>query len=102
MDSFAGHRTEEMASACKATGTLRMLIPGGLTGKLQPLDLTVNRSFKSKIKNYYNDAIVQQSYNYSRSTGGSKYTMDDGNNTIHVQSTKTRRLQLLCKAVRQA
>ena len=34
------------------------MIPGGCTKYLQPLDLTVNRSFKSKLKQYYYKSMM--------------------------------------------
>ena len=95
MDSFAGHRTQEVGVACSATNTLRALIPGGLTSKLQPLDLTVNKSFKVKMKKYYRDAI--------RTIGGTAVT--SSSSSSYPQSyniSKLERLQLLCSAVRRA
>ena len=55
LDSFRGHLTDEVASACKDVGVVRAVIPGGLTSQLQPLDLTVNRSFKSKLRSIYRE-----------------------------------------------
>lgn len=55
LDSFRGHLTDEVASACKDVGVVRAVIPGGLTSQLQPLDLTVNRSFKSKLRTIYRE-----------------------------------------------
>ena len=53
MDSFRGHLTAEVGAACRDTGVVRAVIPGGLTSHLQPLDLTVNRSFKAKLRALY-------------------------------------------------
>ena len=84
MDSFAGHRTEQIREACQATRTIRALIPGGLTSKLQPLDLTVNRSFKCKMKRYYREVLSK-----------TNQMMTDG-------IPPKERLRLLCGAVRRA
>ena len=50
MDSFSGHKTAEVKKTCKENNIDIMMIPGGYTGLLQPLDISVNRSFKSKLK----------------------------------------------------
>ena len=53
LDSFRGHLTEQVKKTCDNRNLVRAVIPGGMTKYLQPLDLTVNRSFKSKVKKYY-------------------------------------------------
>ena len=53
LDSFKGHLTEQMKQTCKDGGITRAVIPGGLTKYCQPLDLTVNKSFKAKVKQFY-------------------------------------------------
>jgi hypothetical protein len=50
MDSFSGHLTDEVKSALNAHNFDVAIVPGGCTKYLQPLDLTVNRSFKAKLK----------------------------------------------------
>ena len=53
MDSFSAHLTERVKRACAEKQITQAVIPGGMTGLLQPLDLTVNRSFKCKLKEFY-------------------------------------------------
>ena len=53
LDSFRGHLTDGVKQACSYMNTLRAVIPGGLTSHLQPLDLTVNRSFKAHLRKEY-------------------------------------------------
>ena len=53
MDSFRAHMTERVKRACAEKQITQAVIPGGMTGMLQPLDLTVNRSFKCKLKEFY-------------------------------------------------
>jgi hypothetical protein len=47
--------------ACKRNNIDICMIPGGCTKYLQPLDLTVNRSFKSRLKNGYSRMMKQYS-----------------------------------------
>lgn len=70
MDSFRGHLTEQIKQTCDDNGIIRAIIPGGLTGSCQPLDLTVNRSFKCKLRDYYKRHGLRQS-RASTSTQGS-------------------------------
>lgn len=53
LDSFKGHLTDQIKDTCDSLGITRAVIPGGFTGILQPLDLTVNKSFKAKLKRFY-------------------------------------------------
>ena len=53
MDTHRSHMTDAVKTACKQHNIDIVMIPGGCTKYLQPLDLTVNRSFKSKLKQHY-------------------------------------------------
>ena len=53
MDSFSGHRTAAVKETLERHGIDLCMIPGGMTKHLQPLDIAVNRSFKSKVKGEY-------------------------------------------------
>ena len=53
MDSAPGHKTLEVKEACRRNAIDICMIPGGCTKYLQPLDLTVNRSFKARLKRGY-------------------------------------------------
>ena len=46
LDSFRGHLTEHIRETCKSMHISRAVIPGSLTSRLQPLDLTADRAFK--------------------------------------------------------
>lgn len=50
MDSFGGHLTDDVRRCCNRLNILLLPIPPGCTKYLQPLDLTVNHSFKAKIR----------------------------------------------------
>ncbi|GBC16038.2 pogo transposable element with KRAB domain [Rhizophagus irregularis DAOM 181602=DAOM 197198] len=43
------------------------VIPGGLTSHLQPLDVSLNRSFKSKVRNIYNNWMSEAIKDYTSS-----------------------------------
>ncbi|CAG8826345.1 7716_t:CDS:2, partial [Dentiscutata erythropus] len=36
------------------------IIPGGLTSKLQPLDVSINKPFKAKIRHIYDEWMAQE------------------------------------------
>ena len=59
LDSFRGHLTDEMKTTCHQHGVIRAVIPAGMTSVLQPLDLTVNRSFKTIMRNEFNQLLRQ-------------------------------------------
>ncbi|GFV65119.1 pogo transposable element with KRAB domain [Trichonephila clavipes] len=50
MDSMKSHVSENVKNALKSTSAKIAIIPAGLTKKLQPLDIGINRSFKSKVR----------------------------------------------------
>ncbi|GFU89545.1 HTH CENPB-type domain-containing protein [Trichonephila clavipes] len=50
MDSMKAHASENVKNALKSTPAKIAIIPGGLTKKLQPLDVSINRPFKSKVR----------------------------------------------------
>jgi len=50
MDLFAAHRTEEVLDTLRAHDITVSVIPGGCTGLVQPLDVSINRPFKDVLK----------------------------------------------------
>jgi DDE superfamily endonuclease len=55
LDEFAGHMTHEVRTAISAVGGHLVLIPGGYTWKLQPMDIGLDKPFKNKIRDIYDD-----------------------------------------------
>jgi hypothetical protein len=53
MDSFRGHLTQQISHTCNVNNIKQVIIPGGMTSHCQPLDISVNRSFKSHLTTYY-------------------------------------------------
>jgi hypothetical protein len=66
VDSAKAHLTEEVKTKFRSSSRLAV-IPGGLTKILQPLDLTVNRSFKSKLRHRWNRWIADASHTFTPS-----------------------------------
>jgi hypothetical protein len=56
--------------------------PGGLTPKVQPLDLTVNRSFKSKLRNKWEKWMREGYHTYTKSNIMRKATYSEVCNWI--------------------
>ena len=54
MDLFKSHSTQEIKNWLHAH---RIVVPGGCTGFVQPLDESVNRPFKDILKQVIDDAI---------------------------------------------
>ena len=57
LDSFRGHLVNSVKNRFKEKQTNLAVIPGGLTCKLQPLDVAINKSFKANLRQYYNTWI---------------------------------------------
>jgi len=57
-DSFSGHLTDDVLNLLKENNIRYAVIPGGCTSYLQPLDLAVNRSFKSKLRKFWSEWIA--------------------------------------------
>jgi hypothetical protein len=67
MDSFSAHKTKRVKDMLKEHNFDLVMIPAGFTKYLQPLDLTFNRSFKSKLKDFYcKDIGIQNSTKISQ------------------------------------
>ena len=50
MDLFSAHITDSAKQHLIEQKTNMAIIPGGLTARLQPLDVAINRSFKAKVR----------------------------------------------------
>lgn len=49
-EAMAAHKEPTVIKAANACGTHLFVIPGGLTSKLQPIDIAVNHPFKTYIR----------------------------------------------------
>ncbi|GBC07964.1 hypothetical protein RclHR1_07810006 [Rhizophagus clarus] len=59
LDSFSAHIVDSVKKRFSKKKTNIAVIPGGLTSRLQPLDISVNKSFKSKMQRYYNEWMAE-------------------------------------------
>ena len=57
MDSFRGHLVPVVKNRFIEKNTDLAIIPGGLTSKVQPLDVSINKSFKAKVSILFLSAL---------------------------------------------
>ena len=65
-DSARSHLTEEVKKEVKKHSQIAV-IPGGLTKKLQPLDLTVNKPFKDHMKKHWDNWMKEGEHHFTKS-----------------------------------
>ena len=64
MDSMRAHLTEDVKKKVNEENTIPVIIPVGLTKILQPLDISVNKSFKTNfgILNDYRRTLFHKNW----------------------------------------
>jgi hypothetical protein len=67
LDSFKGHLTEEVKKVIRAGNSDMVVIPGGMTSLLQPLDVSVNKPFKDRLKATYTEWMLKEEKEYTPS-----------------------------------
>ena len=55
LDAFKGHVTSEVKDELRHHSVDLVVIPGGMTNQLQPLDVSINKPFKAYVKDEYED-----------------------------------------------
>ena len=60
LDTFSGHLTEEVKKAFQKCRTKLLLIPGGCTSILQPLDISINKPFKGYIRQCWCRYMIEE------------------------------------------
>jgi len=58
LDRVSSHLTDDVLSLFKKNNSFYRLIPPGLTGYCQPLDLSINKPFKDAIKKKYREFCI--------------------------------------------
>jgi hypothetical protein len=66
MDSCCAHITDDTKRLVSKYSKLA-IIPGGLTKKIQPMDLSVNKSFKSKLRSTWQRWMMTGVKDYTES-----------------------------------
>lgn len=59
LDSFRWHIMERVKRAVANADCQFVIIPGGLTPVLQPLDVALNKPFKNRVAAHYNEWVEQ-------------------------------------------
>lgn len=59
-DSFKAHLTDKVKDKCREIKTKMAVIPGGLTSMLQPLDVSLNKPFKDRLKSKWIDWMASE------------------------------------------
>ena len=59
MDDASMHKIPEIKRSVELSETKVMMIPGGLTRYLQPLDVSINKLFKEEIRRKYNEYCIE-------------------------------------------
>lgn len=67
LDAAPGHIKEEVKARFHSRQTLMAMIPGGLTKKLQALDIGVNKSFKTLLRGKWEKWMIQGYKQYTKS-----------------------------------
>ena len=60
LDSFSAHVTNDVKKRLKQIYTAPLVIPGGCTSKIQPLDVCLNKPFKVFARKHWSDYIMTQ------------------------------------------
>lgn len=64
-DSFRGHLSVLIRSTLKSLNTETAVIPGGMTSMVQPLDVAINKPFKDRMRNKWQEWMCHRSVSVS-------------------------------------
>ena len=68
LDSFRGHLTDKVKKSLRKGNSVMAVIPGGCTSKLQPLDVSINKPFKTELRNSWR-AYIREASKTARDAG---------------------------------
>ena len=66
MDSFSAHLTEAVAANAKKNKVRTVIIPGGCTSVLQPLDVCLNKPFKAILRRLWQHYMMEEAEELER------------------------------------
>ncbi|CAG8620819.1 7958_t:CDS:1, partial [Paraglomus occultum] len=66
LDSFVGHITQSVKEKCRETNTVLGVIPGGLTSIVQPLDVSINKPFKDRLREKWRTWMATGEHSYTK------------------------------------
>lgn len=69
LDSFSAHLCDAIQELFRKYNTTVIVIPGGCTSVLQPLDVSINRPFKDRLRKCWEQYMLQQSDAMNESDG---------------------------------
>ena len=59
-DTFSGHMMTDVAEMLRKNNITVIVIPGGCTSKIQPIDVCLNKSFKNHCRRHWVEYMQQQ------------------------------------------
>lgn len=75
------HRTESVKHKLRDVGCRLAIIPGGLTSRLQPMDVGINKPFKAALKAAWHAYMMEQTAELSQ---GKSYILPLGLTATNV------------------
>jgi len=66
LDSMNAHKTTKVLELMARNHVIPAIIPGGLTKKLQPLDISINKPFKSHMRQLWRDWMASDNHTYTK------------------------------------
>lgn len=66
MDSMRAHLTDETKKTLSKEKTRLAIVPGGLTKIVQPLDLSINRSFKANMRHCWESWMSEENHTFTK------------------------------------
>ena len=59
IDTFKGHLTEDVLQRLESKNITVVIVPGGCTSKVQPLDISLNKPFKAFVRGAWEDYMLR-------------------------------------------
>ena len=66
-DSFRAHSSAPICSMLKSLNTEPIVIPGGMTSMVQPLDVAINKPFKDRMRKKWQEWILADQHTFTAS-----------------------------------